>query len=783
MRRLSHCRRSRALRVTSVLSLFLLGVLWRVPAPMAFADDGARSPQGQEASDPTDDSLADLEKVISDDNGKTSQVASPAPSKTTAAKASTTAPKDDSEALPPEDDKAPSAAAKDAGVDADADADLGKLQDDTKGAPAAASSKNQSSAQAPSADDETLPDDAEAMPSDSKAKSDSAQAPSGDGTPDTDPDEDLPPEPETTKPQKTVEVAKPAPAKPGMATNELPPISEPAPPEVSVAPKSAPIPVLPPAAAEEKTTISNLEFRMNGPGSRIILSYQGKAPYREERNEALKQIVYYFPNSETPQRLQRAYDTTEFQSPVSLFTLLQLPGSNESKLIVQLREDKVPQVQRSLNSIYIDFPPPDHKVQPAKVVVGEDNNTSTEENIYASGKTFTGNRIKQLEVKNSDVQDVLRLIAKSSGYNIVVGDDVQGKVGTLSLENIPWDQAFTLVLQTKKLGYVRQGNVLRVATLGSLKSEKDEALANETAKLKVEPLRTVLIPISYAKAAEIAPRAKSFLTERGTVETDVRTNTVIIKDVDMVVQRVQKLFIALDTQPPRVSIAAKIVEMDSDFKRSIGFSNLSFNESFAGINASFSNPLTSGGASITTISAPNFANLNSQFNLGESEAKVKVLANPSLSVVANQEATVNQSFSFFIPVVTPSAAGGVPLQTVQQITANLKLDVTPIVAGDGSIIMTVAVNYDIPNNAGTQSTIDSRAINTQVLVENGDTAVIGGVFSNTVTNNRYGVPFLSHVPVLGFFFSSTDVEDTRKEIYIFLTAKVLNPEEAFKRAY
>jgi type II secretory pathway component HofQ len=240
--------------------------------------------------------------------------------------------------------------------------------------------------------------------------------------------------------------------------------------------------------------------------------------------------------------------------------LLQVPGATpvQSKLIVQLREDKDPRVIDTGRGLTIEFPPPTTQFakKASPVSATGDTTSYTDTRGLTEGEGYTGRSIRRLEIKNSDIQDVLRLIAQYSGYNIVVGDDVVGKVGTLSLENIPWDQAFALILQSKKLGYVKEGNVLRVGTLQSLKSEKEEELATEQAKIKVEPLRTLLIPISYAKATELAPQAKSFLSDRGTVGIDSRTNTIIVKDVDKVVNRVQKLFAALDTQPPRVSISA-----------------------------------------------------------------------------------------------------------------------------------------------------------------------------------------------------------------------------------
>lgn len=585
--------------------------------------------------------------------------------------------------------------------------------------------------------------------------------------------------------------ATPVGDKPDRASNEPelePPNDLPAPEaeivgaKTAAAPRGNRQPQVAPPASNVRNTITNLEFKMEGETSRLILSSRAPLRYREIKNPGMKQVIYYFDNTDTPERLQRAYDTTEFKSPVALFTLLQMPQESPptSKLIVQLREEKDATVLASERGLYIDFAAPSKSLEGApKLIIGDDKRGGPEENTFLNQSSFSGRTIKKLEIKNSDVQDVLRLIAKTSGYNIVVGDDVTGKVGTLSLENIPWDQAFALVLQSKKLGYIKQGNVIRVATLQTLKTEKDEQLASENAKIKVEPLRTVLIPISYAKASELAPQAKNFLTDRGTIDTDTRTNTIIVKDIERVVTRVQKLFSALDTQPPRVAISAKIVEMKTDFTRNIGFSQLGFNTSFSGVNLTYGQTLQVGATNQFTLTAPQFANLNAQFQLGELESKVKTLANPSVTVVANRQATVSQSLSFF--VTDSSIAGGVQVQTARQVTTTLTMDVTPIVAGDGSIFMTLNIKNEIPTLKGANTTIDARSVNTQVLLENGDTAVVGGVFTNTVNTDREGVPLLMRVPILGHLFSREGLQDRRNEIFIFVTAKITNAEESFKR--
>lgn len=531
---------------------------------------------------------------------------------------------------------------------------------------------------------------------------------------------------------------------------------------------------------------------MDGLKSRVVVTAESPLRFREVRNPQMKQVVYFFENTETPPKYQRAYDTTEFNSPVALFTLLQMPKESPplSKLIVQLREEKGPTVLPNDKGLVIEFPPSDHKNDQRLVIGDNDKGISSEENIYSGNQTFSGKPIERLEVKNTDVQDVLRLIAKSSGYNIVIGEDVQGKVGTLSLANIPWDQAFALVLQSKKLGFIRSGNVLRVATLATLTAEKRDALDNEKSRIQVAPLRTVLIPVSYAKAADLAPQAKSFLSERGTITTDVRTNTIIVKDIEKVVTRVQKLYQALDTQPPRVSISAKFVEVNETFSRDLslnllnprGLSNPN-SVSFGALNfsnsTSYNNP---GGTFSSTLTSSAMQSLSATLQIGESDQKVRTIANPSVSVVANQTATVNQSFSFFIQTLQ-IAAGAVPVVNLQQVTTNLNLQVTPIVAGDGSIFMTVVIHNDIPTGSGQATTINGRDVKTQVLIENGDTAVVGGIFTNTTDSNRFGIPVLMHIPVLGYLFSDSHNDNNRNELFVFLTAKIMNAEESFKRTF
>jgi type IV pilus assembly protein PilQ len=542
------------------------------------------------------------------------------------------------------------------------------------------------------------------------------------------------------------------------------------------------------SVAEDVSTpysVTNLEFKINKERSDIILSSTRKPTFTPSQSTSTNQFVYILDNAETGEKLQRAYDTSEFRSPVAMFTLFQVPGAVPpvSKLIVQMREASKPEIIVSDRGLTLSFPPPSDGSKEV-VIGGKKKEILSGQSIYGPNQTFSGELIERLEIKNSDVQDVLRLIARTSGFNIVIGDDVSGNVGTMSLENIPWDQAFTLVLQSKKLGYIREGNVIRVGTTNALKAEKDEAFRIEESSRRVEPLKTLLIPVSYAKASGLAPRANGLLSERGKIETDERTNTIIIKDIETAVNKVQKLISALDTPPPRVQITARIMEVKNGFQRRLGFSGNSFAARLGGISLDQTASLGSNDVSITNVAARNFGDLQLRFTMGELNNEARTLANPSVVVVANQTATVTQKSTIFIPVAAQTALGAVSggPPALQQVPVTLNLSVTPIVAGDGSIFMTVSVNNDIAATAGGNFAVDNRSINTQVLVENGGTAVIGGVFQNTYSTDRQGIPLLMDIPILGFFFTNRNQTESKNQVLIFLSARILNAEESFKRS-
>jgi type IV pilus assembly protein PilQ len=417
------------------------------------------------------------------------------------------------------------------------------------------------------------------------------------------------------------------------------------------------------------------------------------------------------------------------------------------------------------------------------------------------GKQYTGRRIS-LDFKDVEIDDVLRVIAEVSDLNIIAGDEVSGQV-TIRLVDVPWDQALDVILLTKALGFVRVGSVLRIAPSEQLATEEEVRLQERRAKEKLEDLVVKLQPVNYADVKEMAKMIKRLLTARGTVDTDVRTNTIILKDIPTVVAEATALIKAIDTQTPQVLIQAKIVEANLDFSREIG-SVWAFgakpavapdqndfgpdfvfhdNPLLSGFTDTFnhvsvSNPITSLANGLLDLGA--FI-LDDQFNLelrleaAESNGEGKVISSPRIVTLNNREASIEQGVS-------------IPFQTFENgdaklefIDAVLKLVVTPHITADRSIIMKIAVQRNAPDDSVQTPTgspaIAKNEVETETLVKDGQTLVIGGIYVINKAERHSGVPYLKSIPILGHAFRNTEVRDIRKELLVFVTPRiVVNPE-------
>jgi len=412
------------------------------------------------------------------------------------------------------------------------------------------------------------------------------------------------------------------------------------------------------------------------------------------------------------------------------------------------------------------------------------------------GKMYTGRRIS-LDFKDVLISDVLRLIAEVSELNIIAGDEVKGSI-TIRLVDVPWDQALDVILLTKGLGFVRVGNVLRIAPDEILKAEEESRLQERRQKEKLEDLEIKLQPINYADVKEMQGLVSRLLSPRGTVNVDVRTNTVIIKDISSVIDEAVALIRAIDTQTPQVMIEAKIVEANLDFARELG-STWSFgsqpyvdgfspgalrtdlgseNFKFAGENnVVIGNPITSAATGTVNFGAfllDDKMQVDVHIQAMEQAGEGKVISSPRVVTLDNREAIIEQGVS--IPFQT-FESGDAKLEFIDAV---LSLQVTPHITTDKSIIMALEVARNAPDSSVPTPTgspaIAKNQAKTETLVKDGQTLVIGGIYTVEKSTRESRVPYLSKIPFLGKAFKSRQVLDKRKELLIFVTPRiVVNP--------
>ena len=433
---------------------------------------------------------------------------------------------------------------------------------------------------------------------------------------------------------------------------------------------------------------------------------------------------------------------------------------------------------------------------------------------------YTGRRI-DLDLKDADIHNVLRLIGDVSRRNIVVADDVRGSV-TIRLRNVPWDQALGVILQSKKLGMVEQGNMIRVAPLDQLQRERELEMERRKIAVRLAPIETRLIPVSYAGAPELADRVRVLLSSRGSLAIDERTNTIIARDVSAALDQVEELVRALDTQTPQVLVEARIVEATSRYLKDVGIqwggsgtmspttanpTGLFFPNSIGVAGGASDGQTPTQGLSpfSQTVAVPNFAvnmpaavgtgqggalgltfgsidnnvNLNVRLSAAESSGMLRILSSPRILTLDNLEARIAQGT--LIPFSQVSAQG---VQTTFQ-EAKLQLLVKPHVTADGSVQMHVKINRDEPDfnqtSARGDPTILKREAETELLVMDGHTAVIGGIFTRNTGRNLDQVPFFGDIPILGILFQRRRATDTRGELVIFITPRIVNRAEALGR--
>jgi type IV pilus assembly protein PilQ len=400
---------------------------------------------------------------------------------------------------------------------------------------------------------------------------------------------------------------------------------------------------------------------------------------------------------------------------------------------------------------------------------------------------YTGERIS-IDLQDADVEHVLRLISEISGYNLILDDDISGKI-SLKLVDIPWDQALDLVLLQRGLGMVIKGNIMRIASITKLEAERvqlqkarEAAIQAQVSMQNLAPLKTEYMQINYNTAAEFEGKVKTMLTGRGSVSSDPRTNILIVTDTEDTLKRVDSFIKKLDRAERQVMIEARLVYATDEFQRSLGVKwgtsyatetsenlpNEQWRGTFAstGLNAiNTVNGITLGGTIGKFLGEDLFA-LDAALQLGESKNLVKTISSPRILTLNNNRAEIQQGTK--LATATESESGGT---TTEYEEAVLKISVLPQITPDNKLILDLEISDDSPKSDGRD--IDTKQTKTKMMVSDRETIVIGGVQKTTETSNTNQIPGLGDVPGLGWLFKNTYDAKSKAELLIFIQPRIM----------
>lgn len=565
----------------------------------------------------------------------------------------------------------------------------------------------------------------------------------------------------------------------------------------------------PTVARQPQQGVSNIGFQRgkDGEGLVVIDLLGGNTPVDVQQQGS--KIVVRTMGNKIPAHLARRLNTNDFATPVASVDAYNDKGNGV--ITIQSAGSYEYMAYQAENKLTISLKRPEDK-SPAK----------------AKSQIYTGNKIS-LDFQDIEVRRVLQLLADFTGINMVAADTVQGNI-TLRLKDVPWDQALDIVLKTKNLDKRRNGNVIWIAPVSELiKAEEEEAKAIAQS-VKLAPLQTEYIRLSYAKAADIEKLitqgknssnnnnssgmanndtlVDGLLSPRGTLSTDPRTNTVIINDTSQKIDQIRKMVDLLDVSVKQVMIEARIVSASTDFSKEMGVKwgvlsqgitnnrnllvggsdttlwNLREPEKdseLGGYKYTIERPdnlnvdlgATAVGASriaFGLISLSDFM-LDLELSAVQADGYGEVISTPKVMTADKQTAKIEAGTQ--IPYATSSGNNG---PKTEFINATLSLDVTPSITPEGKVMMKLNITKDSPGPATPtgQLTINKNAIDTNVLVDNGETVVLGGIFEETSNNSQTKVPFLGDIPYLGKLFRRDSKTENKRELLIFVTPRIVN---------
>ena len=550
---------------------------------------------------------------------------------------------------------------------------------------------------------------------------------------------------------------------------------------VYVSPANALEPVLyDPNDDTPSTRITGIDFTREANNTGVALvTFEGASP-TPQLVESQGKVTITLADSVLDESQLVELNVTEFSTPVSTIETFQ----DEKNTRIEILYSDTVTARHAIDDNVIRI-----KIEPMSLSQQEE---------LENKKTYTGDPIS-LDFQDVPVRQVLQIIAQVNGFNLVTTDTVTGNV-TISLSGVPWDQALDMILRVKGLDKRLEGNILLIAPTEELTARETQALQSKKQVSDLAPLSTVNISVNYAKAANLATILKSseggILSERGTVTVDERTNTMLIRDTLPSIDEARKMIDALDIPVKQVLIESRMVTVLDNVDEELGVRwGLSDRESDSGVSGSIEGAETIAGGSIPSIDDRLNVNLpvsgatgtigfqiaslvdgtilDLELSALESENKGEIIASPRITVANQQEAYIEQGTE--IPYVQATSSGATSVEFKKAV---LSLRVTPQITPDNRIILDLVVTQDtrgetVSTSTGDAVAIDTQEIKTQVLVENGETIVLGGIFQQTSTDSVSKVPLFGDLPFLGVLFRNTSEFQEKRELLIFVTPKII----------
>jgi len=554
------------------------------------------------------------------------------------------------------------------------------------------------------------------------------------------------------------------------------------------------------SAAGGSRVIRSIDFRRAADGAGRVIVNLSDPHTQINLRQIGNQIVADFAGAELPKNLMRRYDAMDFGTPITDFDVVR--SGNGTQVIINASGDFEQLAYQSDDQYVIE-------VQPQRKTAA----------AQEEKREYTGERLT-LNFQDIEARAVLQLLADASGQNIVVSDSVTGNV-TLRLQNVPWDQALDIVLRTKGLDMRKRDNVIIVAPADELAAREKADLAAKKDIQELEPLRSEYLQVNYAKAQQMADLIKSqggsLLSTRGAVAVDERTNTLLLQDTSSRLADIRRLVATLDIPVKQVLIEARIAIVNDDFTRSLGvragYTRIGRNGpngawettgsgegTDTGLSSSLANLKSSG--SPFPVDVPTGSDASNRYNVNlpisnpagriatmilgsdyivdlelsaaQAEGRGEVVSSPRLITANQKQAKIEQGVE--IPYQESASSGAT---TIQFKKAVLSLTVTPQITPDSRIILDLEVKKDsvgqvIVGGAGQQiPSIDTNVVTTQVLVNDGQTVVLGGVLQTEHRSDENKVPYLGDVPVLGNLFKTTKKTSNKDELLVFVTPKIV----------